>query len=118
MTGYTFVYGVDGFGADVAPAYEEGVYLDFNKAFKKFMELTKPLMREHPLYEDGYGEDYFPDEDKKLKSYYEHDDVENFEKELSKHIIKDVKEYCTRLFREYDNPPIGQYLLVEVEIIK
>ena len=26
MKGYVFTYGVDGFGADVAPAYEEGCY--------------------------------------------------------------------------------------------
>lgn len=118
MKGYTFVYGVDGFGADVAPAYEHGVYLNFDKAFKKFMELTKPLIKECPIYEDGYGEDYFPDEDQKLKYYYEHGDEENFEKELNKHIIKDVKEYCTHLFYKYDQPPMGQYLMVEVEIIK
>lgn len=41
MTGWIFTYGVDGFGADVAPAHEEGVYLNRNKAFKRLCELNK-----------------------------------------------------------------------------
>lgn len=38
--GYVFTYGVDGFGADVAPATEEGFYTDFDKAFQRLVELN------------------------------------------------------------------------------
>lgn len=41
MKAYVFCYGVDGFGADVAPAHEMGCYLDFNKALEKCMELNR-----------------------------------------------------------------------------
>ena len=43
MTGYVFTYGVDGFGADIAPAHEEGVYLSYESAFNHLCELNAPL---------------------------------------------------------------------------
>ena len=47
MVGYVFTYGVDGFGADTAPAHEEGVYLNYDAAFKHLCELNEPLIEEY-----------------------------------------------------------------------
>jgi len=44
MTGYAFILGVDGFGADNEPAYEEGIYLDYDKAFAHLKELNRKIM--------------------------------------------------------------------------
>lgn len=97
MVGFTFVYGVDGFGADVAPAYEEGFYLDFNKAFKKQMELNKNIFEE-----EGEFEYYTYNRDTKEEEY---------------HIIEELDETCKKI-NTYDEPPIGWYQLVKVEIIE
>lgn len=40
MRGYAFIYGVDGFGADVAPALEEGIFLNYEEAFQKQLKLN------------------------------------------------------------------------------
>lgn len=88
---YAFVEGVDGFGADVAPAYEEGIYLDFDKAWKKFVELTQKALDKN---------DYF-------ESYDENDDY----KELT-----DANDIAKNLYENFDEPCIGWYLLVKVEI--
>jgi hypothetical protein len=45
MTGWAFTYGVDGFGQDVAPANEEGIYLSFNKAFARLCELNEKAVK-------------------------------------------------------------------------
>lgn len=41
MKVYGFTFGVDGFGADEAPAFEERVYINRKKAFAHLMELNK-----------------------------------------------------------------------------
>ena len=58
MTGYTFVYGVDGFGADVDPAYEEGIYLDYNKAYNHLKELTTQIIENEIQDEIIYIDDH------------------------------------------------------------
>ena len=65
MEGWIFTFGVDGFGADVAPAYEEGVYLNFDKAFKRLCELNSKMLNSNhsSFFEKGYGEDHYPDDD-------------------------------------------------------
>lgn len=83
MKGYAFVYGVDGFGADTAPALEQGVYLDFNKAFNHFCELNRPLWQ---------------------KNYYNADNFNN------------VRDVCQYLYENCDEPPLGMYLMIDVEI--
>lgn len=95
--GYTFVYGVDGFGADVAPAYEEGIYLDFNKAWAHFIELTARALKAH----DG-----------KFETWDWSKDPE-FGEEL---ILTKASEVAKYLWKNYTEPPFGWYLLVEVEI--
>lgn len=97
MVGFTFVYGVDGFGADVAPAYEEGFYLDFNKAFKKQMDLNKDIFEEEGGFE-----------------YCIYDKPTD---EVECYTIKKLDEACIRL-NTYNEPPIGWYQLVKIEIIE
>ena len=66
--GYAFVYGVDGFGADTAPALEEGIYLDFDKAFKHFCDLNKPLWKDN-----YFGDRKFENVEELCKYMYERD---------------------------------------------
>lgn len=95
--GYTFVYGVDGFGMDTAPAYEEGVYLDFNKAWAHFINLTARMLEAH------HGE---------FISWRWNKDL-NIEEDITLTKASEVAKY---LWENYDDPPFEWYLLVEVEI--
>lgn len=117
MKGYTFVYGVDGFGADVAPAYEEGCYLDFEKAFNHLKELNKHQLEnsEQVFYEEGYGEDYYPKKDKEMRKAEENEDWELMDQLLNKHVLTDINAICQRII-EMDEPPYDMYSLVEIEI--
>lgn len=92
MTCYTFVYGVDGFGADVSPAYEYGVYTDFDKAFAKQMELNSEIFAKEGGYE-----------------YWETDRTNGGEHYK---IIKKLEKACKRINLR-DEPPFGWYQLVE-----
>lgn len=117
MTGYVFTYGVDGFGADVAPAHEEGVYLNYDKALQHLMELNKnAIVKSNSyFYEKGYGEDYYPKTDTVLAKLEEKEDWETYNKELNKHILTDIKSICERIM-EMDEPPFGMYSMEEIEI--
>ena len=117
--GWVFVYGVDGFGEDIAPAHEEGCYTNFNKAFEHLMELNHDAIvnAEYDFYEEGYGIDSYPENDKELAEAYESGDFELFERLMDKHILTDERqinelcincEYC--LF-------YGMYGLDEIDII-
>lgn len=118
MKGYVFTYGVDGFGADVAPAHEIGVYLDFEKAFAKLVELNHEAMKEEDLvfYESGYGEDFYPDTDVELAEAEEKEDWDLFNKLLKKHILENEKEINKKFINE--EPCFGMYALEEIEIIE
>ena len=95
--GYTFTYGVDGFGMDTAPAYEEGVYLDFSKAWAHFVNLTAQMLEAH----GG-----------KFETWNWSKDPE-FGEEL---ILTKAAEVAKYLWENYEQPPLDWYLLVEVEI--
>jgi hypothetical protein len=119
MTGYAFVYGVDGFGADTAPALEEGVYLDFDKAFEHLVKLNHKAIKsgERYFYEDGYGEDTYPEDDVELSQAENNEDWVLFETLLCKHIIQDEIE-INKLFINIEEPYFGMYAIQEVEIKK
>ena len=89
MKGYIFTYGVDGFGADVAPAYEEGCYLDFDKAFNHLIELN------HEIY---------------IKRYTEASEY-NW-----KEYMLEEKEFNYKLVN--NEPNFDLYAMEEIEIIK
>ena len=99
MKGYVFTYGVDGFGADVAPAYEYGCYLDYNKAFRKLCDLNAQTLADSDIvfYEEGYGEDYYPDDNTILREAEEKRDWAAYEAELQKHILTDTVAICKRI---------------------
>ena len=92
MIGYVFVYGVDGFGADTAPAHEEGVYLDYNKAFNHLVKLNKECMEHHPR-------DFYTNRD-----------------EYNGKLLKNIKDICELIISEYEEPPYGFYSMEEIEI--
>ncbi|MDV3429614.1 MAG: hypothetical protein LIR50_21805 [Bacillota bacterium] len=56
MTGYVFTYRVGGFGADIAPAHEEGVYLNYESAFNHLCALNAPLIKDN-YYDLSYNGD-------------------------------------------------------------
>ena len=118
MKGYVFTYGVDGFGADTAPAFEEGCYLNYKKAFEHFKELTQKSLSENEryFYEDGYREDCFPEEDKELTEAYENENWNLFDELMEKHILTDINDICLRIM-DYGEPPFGFYKMEEIEII-
>ena len=89
MKGYVFTYGVDGFGADIAPANEEGCYLSFDKAFKHLCELNKEVHERHKKQGYCYNSDF--------------DD--------------DIEDACRKVLK-YDEPPFGYYSIEEVDIIE
>lgn len=115
MKGYVFTYGVDGFGADVAPAYEEGCYTNFSKAFAHLIELNHDNIYTREFYEDGYGVDYYPNTDKELAIAEELEEWEEFDRILNKHRLTDEIEINQR-FINCDEPPYGFYGMEEIEI--
>lgn len=117
MKVYTFVRGVDGFGADIAPAYWEGAYLDYDKAYDHLCNLNKEkiLSKEVVFYEDGYGDSY-PKTNLILVKAEEENDWDTFTEEYRKHEITDVRKICED-FVEAEYLPYGFYGLVEVEIM-
>lgn len=119
MKGYVFTYGVDGFGADVAPAYEEGCYLDYDKAFAHLCELNERALQDcdHTFYEKGYGEDYYPESDIALRQAELKKDWKRYDAEMDKHILTDIAAICKRIL-EYDEPPFHMYKMEEIEVNK
>ena len=118
MTGYVFIYGVDGFGADTAPAHENGCYLNFKKAFNRLVELNHEKIKKNDyfIYEKGYGEDYYPKTDKELAKA-EKENWDLFDELMNQHILKDEIEINKRLL-EYEEIPFGFYGLEKIEIIE
>lgn len=116
---YAFVYGVDGFGADTAPAYEEGVYLDYKKAFERQKELNAEAIQSNPdrcFYEEGWGEDFCPDEYEELTDKLVEDENWDALDELyAEHILTDIESICLRI-NKYDVPPMGLYQIVECDL--
>lgn len=117
MKGYVFTFGVDGFGADVAPAYEEGCYLDYDKAFAHLCELNERVIQGsfHTFYEEGYGEDYYPEDDIALRQAEEKQDWPRYEAELNKHVLTDITAICKRIL-DFSMPPLNMYSMEENEI--
>ena len=118
MKGYVFTYGVDGFGADVAPAHEEGVYLNFDKAFAHLVELNHKQVVNSSFYERGYGVDYYPEEDEELAKADANEDWDLFEKLLEKHSLTNEIEINKQLFVNCGEPGFGYYGLEEIEVIE
>ena len=128
---YVFTYGVDGFGADTAPAYEAGIYLDYDKAFSKWMELEKNaaeiLEDEGPVYKMGYQDDGYYDGDE-FKDYPssayvdpENDDYEYTDEWKKKVYIdfssdEELREELEKWYASGYEPRIGHYMMVEAEL--
>ena len=115
MKGWVFTtFGVDSFGQDVAPAHEEGVYLNFKRAFQRLCELNSKLIN-RPFFEEGYGEYYFPADDIELSQADEAGDWERFNALLYKHRITNIEEICS-MFCVNKKPPLGLYAIEEIKI--
>ena len=119
IKGWVFTYGVDGFGADTAPAYEEGCYLDFDKAFKHLIELNHEAIFDNDnygFYEEGYGIDFYPSTDKELTHAEETENWELYDKLINSHKICDEREINKQFINT--DPQFDMYALEEIEIIK
>lgn len=114
---YTFVYGVDGFGADTSPAYEEGVFLNREKAFARQKELNHHLVYDRDFYEEGWGEDYWPNDNELCNKLDFEENWDALDEEIDKHRVTDLDEIC-RLINEMDEPPFNWYQMVEYEVIE
>lgn len=114
MKGYVFTYGVDGFGADVAPAFEEGCYLNFDKAFAHLVELNHDRIDNCTFYESGYGEDYYPSKDKALRQAEKEENWELFDKLMSKHLLTNEIEINKKFIN--NEPQYDMYAMEEIEI--
>lgn len=119
MRGWVFTFGVDGFGEDVTPAHEEGVYLNFDKAFKKLCELNSKMLNSNhsSFFEKGYGEDYYPDDDIELKQAEETENWKLFDTLLNKHRITDIEKICS-IYCVNKEPSFGFYAIEEIEIFE
>lgn len=116
MFGYVFIYGLGCFGADTALDEIEGIYLDFDKAFARQCELnTTKRSKDIDFYEDGYGENYYPETNYILAEAEKNEDWDTYREELAKHKLTDIKEICEQI-NSLDEPPLGYYQLVELEI--
>lgn len=119
MKGYVFTYGVDGFGADTAPAYEEGCFLNFEKAFAHLVELNhEKILADnfHGFYEEGYGIDYYPENDVELIKAEEEENWELFDELIEKHKITNEIEINKKFIN--CEPWFEFYALEEIEIIE
>ena len=120
MTGWVFTFGVDGFGADTAPAHEEGVYLNFDKAFARLCELNSKQLEYSNVdfYEDGYTECDYPDDDLELKAAEDAEDWDLFDELMEKHKLIKIKDICAKWCVNPEEPPYNCYALEEIEIIE
>lgn len=87
MKGYTFGFRMRGFGVVINPAYGEGVYLNYDKAFAHLVELNAAQLTvfESPVLDDDDNQITDPEK-------------------VSRYIV------------EKDDPPIGFYSIVEIEV--
>lgn len=122
QTAWALVFGVDGFGEDMAPALEEGIFLNKENALKHCIKLNLKQLKENniELYEEGWGEDYYDEESedgKILLALEDKDDYQNplWDKIFSKHIIKDKKEKA-KLLALKEEPRYDFYCIQETFI--
>lgn len=86
---YGFYYGVDGFGADTAPAFEEGFYTDLDVACEKCAKLNSDI---DPSYFEEWKEySYLATPEGCKKAYLE---------------------------QTFSDPPISFYIVADSELIQ
>lgn len=112
MSGWVFTYSVDGL-----LAYEEGVYLDFDKAFERLCELNSEKLEGLMFYEKGYGIGYHPKEDKEMEKAKKDEDWELYNKLAEKHTYTDIKRFCKENCLTGE-PGFGYYAIEEIDIHK
>lgn len=117
MVGYVLMYSDCG---DITIDSSEGTFRDAKKAYERQVELNREALEEHEseIYEDGYGEDYYPSSDELLAHLEEIEDWDAYEKELDKHLLTDVYAICDKLNNEDadDWMPDGFYRIVTIAI--
>ena len=104
QTAWALIYGVDGFGADIAPALEEGIFLNRETALEHCIQLNLEQFKKNDinLYDKGWGEDYYDEESedgKILLALEDKDDYQNplWDEIFDKHTIKDTREKAKML---------------------
>ncbi len=121
MKGYIFIRGIDA-DVDNVPVYELGMYLDFDKAFNKLVELnhkkiTNDMAHGCKFYDYGYGYCYYPEDDFEAKKASADEDWELLDAIIEKHIITDEIEINKRLCVNGETYTYGMYAIKEIEII-
>lgn len=118
---WALIYGIDGFGEDIAPALEEGIFLSREKALEHCIELNLKQLEENDcnVYEEGWGEDYCDEESqdgKILLKLIENDDFDNplFEEIMERHTLKGKEGAKLLALRE--EPKMNFYCIQETFI--
>lgn len=119
---WALVYGVDGFGADTAPALEEGIFLNKETALKHCIKLNLKQLKENPidLYEEGWGEDYYDEESEDGKILLALEDKNDYQNPLwveifDRHILKGAREKA-KLLALKEEPWCNFYCIQETFI--
>ena len=122
QTAWALVYGVDGFGADTAPALEEGIFLNKETALEHCIKLNLELLKENhiDLYEEGWGEDCYDEESEDGKILLALEDKNDYQNPLwveilDKHILKDIREKA-KLLALKEEPWYNFYCIQETLI--
>ena len=118
---WALVYGVDGFGADIAPALEEGVFLSKEQAVEHCIKLNLDLLKDNQneIYEEGWGEDMWDkstEDGKILEELFQKEDFDNplWEEIMSKHILEG--RAGAKKLAIYEEPVYGFYCIRETFI--
>ena len=109
MIGYVFTFGVDGFGMDTSPAFEEGCYLNFNKAFKHLIKLNHKAYLQ--LRKEAFKGNGNTDIKQLKKDFLENGD------EIHAYALEDEKTFNKKLGVEACEPWYDMYALEEIKII-
>ena len=119
QTAWALVYGVDGFGADTAPALEEGIFLNRETALEHCIKLNLERLKENnvDLYDEGWCEDCYDEESedgKILLALEEKGDYHNplWDEIYDKHTIRDAKEKA-KLLALKEEPWFNFYCIQE-----
>lgn len=118
---WALVYGVDGFGADIAPALEEGIFLSKEEALEHCIKLNLEMLEDNDyhIYEKGWGEDYWDEESedgKILSELAESYDFDNplFDEIIKRHALNDKEAAEDLAMRE--DPVLNFYSIQETFI--
>lgn len=118
---WALVYGVDGFGADIAPALEEGIFLSKEEALEHCISLNLEQLENNEItvYEEGWGEDSWDkstNDGKIIEELFQNDDFDNplWDEIFDKHCLN--KRDGAKALAIREQPALGFYCIQETFI--